>query len=175
MTNKNLERLNSWVKHPSQRGYFSYELYRAMSEDPTIYFLTADLGYRVFDAHLEDFPDRAKSIGANEQLMMGCAVGMAQEGLKPFCYSITPFLLSRGHEWIRNYINHEQAPVRLVGSGRDDSYKHDGFSHYAYDDMDIVRPFTNIQILRPNTKEDVPVMVDMMVRQDRPWYINLSR
>lgn len=162
-------------RHESQRGYFAYSLWEQMKHDKKINLLVGDLGYSMWDSVRDDFPDRFYNVGASEQLMMGCAVGMAQEGLKPFCYSITPFLLSRGHEWIRNYINHEQAPVRLVGSGRDGSYAHDGFTHHAFDDMEILRTFNNISILRPNDKIEVPDMVDRMVKEDRAWYINLAR
>jgi transketolase len=145
-----------------------------MKENKNIYLLTGDLGYAMLDSLRDDHPERFVNCGASEQAMMGMAVGLAQEGMKPFVYSITPFLLSRGHEWIRNYIDHEQAPVRLVGSGRDDDYKHDGFSHFSFDALDTLRQF-DIKVYSPTDKSEVPDMVREMVLIDRPSFISLSR
>jgi transketolase len=49
-------------------------------------------------------------------------------------YSITPFVLYRPFEWIRNYLDHEKIPVKLVGGGRDKDYGYLGFSHWAEED-----------------------------------------
>jgi transketolase C-terminal domain/subunit len=54
--------------------------------------------------------------------MMGTAVGMAMEGKIPIVYSITPFAIYRPFELIRNYLSHEQIPVKIVGGGRDKQY-----------------------------------------------------
>lgn len=162
-------------RHESMRGWFAYELYQHMVKDPDIWLVTADLGYGMFDHIRDDFPERFINTGAAEQAAMGIATGLAMEGKKPFIYSITTFLLSRPFETIRNYVNHEKVPVRLVGGGRDRDYAHDGFSHWSEDADDILGLFKNIQKLCPKEKEDIPHMVKMMVNEDRPWYINLRR
>ena len=162
-------------KHESIRGYFAYELHEQMKKNPRIRLITGDLGYKMFDAIQEDFPDRFLNTGAAEQAMVGIAVGMAQEGLVPFVYSITPFLLFRPAETIRNYIDHEQIPVRLVGSGHDKDYSHDGFSHWAHDDKKFLDLFPNIQGYWPQTKEELPDIVERMVNNDKPQYLNLRR
>ena len=82
---------------------------------------------------------------SSEQLMIGLAVGMSMEKLLPVCYSITPFLLYRPFELIRNYINHENFNVKLVGGGRDQDYGYLGFSHWAEDDESIMSNFKNIK------------------------------
>ena len=102
------------------RRDFAKKLYDAMEKDTRIFLITADLGYGVLDDIRRDFPKRAINIGSSEMLMVGIAVGLAQSGYIPVCYSITPFLLYRPFELIRNYMNYEKANVKLVGSGRDD-------------------------------------------------------
>lgn len=168
--------------HESQRGYFAYELYRYMEKDPDIWVITADLGYGMFDYIRRDFPERFLNVGAAEQTMMGVGVGLALEGKKPFVYSITPFLVYRPFETIRNYIDHEKIPVRLVGSGRDKDYEHDGFSHWSEEVSVLFQPlalpypvFENITALWPQTKEEIPGMVRQMVEVNRPLFISLSR
>jgi deoxyxylulose-5-phosphate synthase len=101
------------------RYKFAELLEQAMEKNKDIFFLTGDLGYKIFDNILEKYPDRAYTVGASEQLMMGMAVGLADSGKLPFVYSITPFLLYRPFEIIRNYVNHENCNVKMVGCGRD--------------------------------------------------------
>jgi len=161
--------------HPSQRGWFSEELYKQMKENPDIFLLTGDLGFGQFDKIRDDFPNRFINCGASEQAMMGIAVGLALKGKIPFVYSITTFLLWRAAETIRLYLNHEQIPVRLVGGGRDKDYSHDGFSHDASDAEFILKLFPNITTLWPNEKEEVPDLVKKMVKENKPWFISLKR
>ena len=87
--------------------------------------------------------------------MLGVAIGMSQEGLVPVCYSMSSFVLYRPFEFIRNYLNHEGANVKLVGSGRDQDYEHDGISHWAHDDELILRALPNIKIYKPKTLEEL--------------------
>src|SRR5690606_18557798 len=103
------------------------------------------------------------------------ACGLAREGKKVFCYSITPFLLYRPFEVIRTYINHESIPVCLVGSGRDKDYAHDGFSHDASDDKKFMKQFKNIQCEWPNSIEEMKLCVDDYLSSALPYYINLKR
>ena len=155
------------------RRDFAKKLYDAMEKDNRIFLITADLGYGVLDDIRRDFPKRAINIGSSEMLMVGIAVGLAQSGYVPVCYSITPFLLYRPFELIRNYMNYEKANVKLVGSGRDDDYAHDGISHWAGDDVDIMAALKNIQIYKPEKMTD-EVFTQFMYN-DKPSYINLSR
>tara|TARA_B110000503_G_scaffold64060_1_gene101027 strand:- start:88 stop:558 length:471 start_codon:yes stop_codon:yes gene_type:complete len=155
------------------RREFAKKLYDAMEKDDHIFLITADLGYGVLDDIRRDFPKRAINIGSSEMLMVGIAVGLAQSGYIPVCYSITPFLLYRPFELIRNYMNYEKANVKLVGSGRDDDYAHDGISHWAGDDVDIMTALKNIQIYKPEKMTD-EVFTQFMYN-DKPSYINLSR
>lgn len=169
------ERIKNWKLHPSMRGQFSFELYKAMAKDNSIWLVVGDLGWGVFDAHFQDYPDRCINTGAAETAMMGIGVGLALEGKKPFCYSITTFLLYRPFETIKLYIDYEQIPARLIGSGRDHDYHIDGISHWADDAKDILNNFKNINSLWPDTKEEISDLVKKMVKEDKPSFISLRR
>ena len=146
-----------------------------MARNRNIWLVCIDLGYKVFDAHFEKFPTRVINTGAAEQSAFDIAIGLALSGKIPFVYSITPFLLCRPFEAIRTYINHENIPVKMIGAGRDDDYEHDGFSHYAGDDREILEPFTSIKKFWPETKEEMPTLVRQAVYDKTPYYINLTR
>lgn len=168
-----LERLKNYPIHESQRGYFGKAIYEAMANDPDVYLLTGDLGFKLFDPHFEDFPSRTISCGASEQAMLGIAVGLAQEGKKPFVYTITSFFL-RAAETISLYIDHENAPVRLVGSGRDDDYKHDGYSHDCTKAQQYISS-CHIMEYYPENKEQIPDLVKRMVEKEEASFISLKR
>lgn len=159
--------------HNSQRGYFSYYLFLEMARNKNIWLLVGDLGWGVFDKHLKYFPERVKNCGASEGAMVGIAVGLAQEGKIPFVYTISSFFM-RAAETITLYLHHEGANVKLVGSGRDDDYKHDGFSHYAGMIQYFIHTL-NIEELYPDTKEEIPLLVKKMVKSTRPYFISLKR
>lgn len=163
------------MPHQSIRGFFAYELHKQMKENKNIWVVTGDLGYGMFDKIKKDYPNRFINTGAAEQSMLGIVIGLALEGKIPFVYSITPFLIYRPFETIRNYIDHERIPVRLVGSGRDKDYFKDGFSHWAEENKKVMRIFKNINSVWPKTKEEIPGLVKRMVEENVPWYINLKR
>lgn len=174
MTTK--ERLQSYPHHDSMRGVFGFELYKAMSQNPDIYLLVGDLGYGVFDSHFTDFPQKCFNVGAAEQTLLDVAVGLAYQGKIPICYSITPFLLYRGFETIRTYINRENLAVKLIGSGRDLDYAHDGYSHDARDVRKILTTsFPLLEQFWPDRKQDIPGIVEQLVRNGMPSFLSLQR
>jgi transketolase len=167
--------VNDMKIHDSQRGHFAHALWQEMSSNPDIYLVTADMGYRMLDAIRTDHPDRFINTGASEQAAMGIAVGLAIEGKIPFVYSITTFILYRPFEFIRNYVNHECIPVRIVGGGRDDDYARDGISHQALEVRQVMDLFPNIRAYWPNRKDDIPAIVREMVISPSPAFISLRR
>ena len=120
------------------RKEFASFLHDEMSYNEKIILLTGDLGYGLWDRIKIDYPDRFYNVMSSEQLMVGAATGLAMEGLIPLVYSITPFVLYRPFELLRNYLNHERIPVKLIGGGRDKDYGYLGFSHWAEEDIKIL-------------------------------------
>lgn len=157
------------------RRTFGQCLYEQMQKNDQIFLITGDLGYGLFDRHRLDFGNRFINTGAAEQTMMGVAVGLALEGKIPFVYSITPFLLYRPFETIRNYINHEKIPVKMIGSGRDKDYSHDGPSHWAEDDRRVMSNWPHINAYWPVQNEVIGDLVEKAVNHKEPYYINLKR
>jgi transketolase len=155
------------------RHQFVSCLIEEMRKNDKIFVITSDLGYGLFDNLKQEFPDRFVNIGSCEQLMIGMAVGMSYEGWIPICYSITPFAIYRPFEFIRNYLNHEMANVKIVGGGRNKDYHNLGFSHQAEDDMEIMKTFKNIQSFKPDDlSKDI---IKLFLYNGLPSYINLVR
>lgn len=113
------------------------------------------------------------NVGSSEQLMIGIAIGLAESGFIPVVYSITPFLLYRPFEMIRNYVNKENINVKLVGIGRDKDYFHDGFTHWGEDDLTIMKSFNNIKLYKPSKLTDI--LFEEFLCTSNPAYLNLTR
>lgn len=157
------------------RRLFADLIYQQMLKNKNIWVISGDLGYKMWDLVREKFPDRFINVGAAEQAMMGIAVGLALKGKIPVVYSITTFLLYRPFETIRNYINYEKIPVKLIGAGRNKDYSHDGISHWAQEDKQIMKIFKNIKSLWPEEEDNLTEIVKKMLDDKNPWYINLRR
>jgi len=171
---KKIVALTKNERFDTMRGWFAYQLHKQMLLDDSIWVVVADLGYKMFDRIREDFPERFINVGA-EQAMLGIGIGLALEGKKPFLYSITPFILYRPFETIRNYLEKEKIPVRLIAAGRGKDYLHDGQSHWAEEDRKILKIFKNISSFWPKNKQEIPGIVKEMVNKNKPFYLNLVK
>ncbi len=149
-----------------------------MRRDPRIWLITPDLGYKMLDSVFAEFPDRCHNVGAAEQLALGVAVGLADEDKIPVVYSITPFLLYRPAEWIRNYLQHENANVKLLAAGRyengTEDYSADGHTHHAGGDREFLSLFPAIRGFWPDTVADLPRVTEEWLTPG-PAYLNLRR
>ena len=152
------------------RRKFADDLYELMKKDKNIILITADIGYGMLDNIRDDFPDQFYNVGAAEMAAVNVAVGLALSGKIPVVYTITPFLIFRPMEAIRNYLDHESIPVILVGAGRGEDYKQLGFSHYATD-HEILKQFKNIEFIVPENEFDL----SEIIYSGKPTYLNLKR
>ena len=146
-----------------------------MFKDESINILLGDVGYGIFDDLRLDFPERCMNIGSSEQLMIGMAAGMCLEGARVICYSITPFLLYRPFEFIRNYMNLEEIPIKLVGSGRGQDYTRAGFTHHSDDAEDIFRQFEKIKCYFPENVTEMVESLEHFIYSDEPSFLSLRR
>lgn len=167
--------LDEKYRYNNMKGWFAYELYKQMVKNKKIWVIVGDLGYKMFDYIKRDFPNRFINTGASEQAMIGIATGLALGGKIPVVYTITPFLIYRPFETVRNYIDHESIPVKLIGTGRGNDYLDHGFCHWAPEDKKIMKVFKNIKSNWPNELKQIPSLVDKMIKSDNPWYVNLKR
>jgi transketolase len=131
------------------RKTFASTLAELAQEDPRIMLLTGDLGFKALEEFSEKFPDRFLNMGVAEQNMVGVATGLAEDGFLPFVYSISTFASMRPYEFIRNGPIHHQLPVRIVGVGGGFEYGNAGVTHFAVDDLGLMRLQPGINLIVP--------------------------
>jgi len=157
------------------RKIFAQFLLNKMQDNKNILLLTGDLGYGLFDEIRASFPDQFYNFGSSELTMVTAACGMAKESKIPYVYSITPFILFRPFEAIRNYIDHERTPVKLIGGGRDKEYGYLGFSHWGEDDVKFMNNFEIILSFKPNDDFELEETLEYSLNINLGVYINLKK
>lgn len=149
-------------------------LLQRMRNDERVIFLTGDLGFKTFEPLLEEFPERAFNVGVSEQNMIGVAAGLATQGLRPFCYSIAPFLVLRALEQIRNDLCFQNLPVVLLGNGGGLGYGLQGSSHHLLEDIAVLSSLPQMRLYFPMDRSEVHSHLNEAFVRGGPAYFRLS-
>jgi transketolase len=150
------------------RWTFQQCLYDLMKRDPRTHLLWGDVGLGLFKKHREDFPSRVLNVGVCEQSTVSMAAGMAMQGLRPICYTITPFLIERAFEQIKIDVDQMRQPVLLVGHSDDKS----GPTHQELCAATLMGLCRNIHSHFPTTN-DVLREIMFALNLDEPNFIAL--
>src|SRR3954447_24215130 len=131
-----------------------------MSAREDFVFLTGDLGYRALEPLREAMGKRFINAGVAEQNMVTVAAGLAREGLRPWVYSIAPFLYARPFEQIRNDVCLHRLPVALVGNGGGYAYGVMGATHHALEDYGALLGLPGLRAYVPAFDADLRPLFD---------------
>ena len=157
------------------RDAFVAELTQLAAVDPSVMLITGDLGFGVLDNYAAQFPEQFLNAGVAEQNMTGLACGLALEGHKVYTYSIANFTTLRPLEQIRNDICYHDADVTLVSVGGGFSYGQLGMSHFATEDLAILRALPNIKVIAPADPWETKILTRKLAIQKGPKYLRLDK
>jgi len=145
------------------------------ASDPDFVFLTGDLGFGALEPLQEALGARFVNAGIAEQNMVSVAAGLARAGLKPWAYSIAPFVYARPFEQIRNDVCLHRLPVRLVGNGGGYAYGVMGSTHHALEDYGALLCLPHMRAFVPAFGADVPEIISQLAEDKGPAYLRLGR
>ena len=154
---------------------FGKWLVEGVEKNNKILLLSGDIGFGIFDDFREKFPKNFLNCGIAEQNMIGTAAGLASNGFFPIVYTIIPFLIYRPFEFIRDLIGHQNLPVVLVGVGGGFSYDKLGYTHYAVEDISIVKTIPNFEILTPFDPVSAEKCFVEAIKNKKPTYVRLMK
>lgn len=157
------------------RKAFAETLLDLAAEDERVVLLTGDLGFTVLEPFAERFPNRFFNAGVAEQNMLGMAAGLAEAGFVPFVYSIATFVTLRPYEFFRNGAAVHNLPVRVVGVGSGVDYGHNGISHYALEDMAVMRTQPNVTVVAPADAEQARAALAATWDSPGPIYYRIGK
>ncbi len=142
---------------------------------PDFVFLTGDLGYNALEPLQKAAGPRFINAGVAEQNMVSVAAGLANRGLRPWAYSIAPFIFARPLEQIRNDVCLHDLPVMLVGNGGGYAYGVMGGSHHAIEDYGILLSLQSMRVFVPAFASDLPPIVEKLLQLKHPAYLRLGK
>jgi transketolase len=157
------------------RNAFAEEITKLAQTDARLVLLSADIGNRLFDKFKIQCPDRFYNTGVAEANTMSMAAGMASCGLRPFCYTITPFITSRCFEQIKIDVCYHKMPVVIVGTGSGLSYASLGATHHSLEDMGIMRTLPEMRVLAPADANELRSCLRSSLKADHPVYIRIGK
>jgi transketolase len=155
------------------RNVFRQSLVEA-SDRPDFVFLTGDLGFMALEPLREALGERFINAGVAEQNMVSVGAGLARAGLRPWVYSIAPFVYARPFEQIRNDVCLHRLPVVLVGNGGGYGYGVMGATHHALEDYGVMLGLPHMRAYVPAFDDDLRVQVDRLFSVPHPAYLRLG-
>jgi transketolase len=136
--------------------------------------LTGDLGFKALEPVRDALGKRFINAGVAEQNMVSLAAGLARSGLRPWAYSIAPFMYARPFEQIRNDVCLHNLPVVLVGNGGGYGYGVMGATHHAIEDYGVMLTLPHMRVFVPAFDGDLVPMFRALITTESPAYLRLG-
>jgi transketolase len=143
--------------------------------DPRVTLLTGDLGFKVLDEFRDRFPDRFLNAGVAEQNMTAMACGMALTGARAYTYSIANFPTLRCLEQLRNDVCYHRADVTVLAVGGGFSYGQLGMSHFAIEDLAILRALPEMTVVAPSDPWSGAELLRQLHARGGPAYLRIDK
>jgi len=120
-------------------------------------------------------PERFFNLGVTEASMVDVGVGMALIGKTPFVNTFAALLTLRACEQIRTCVSYANTRVKLIGGYSGVSDYKDGPTHFATNDVAVMRSLPNIAVLSPADNREAAALVPLVAEWDSPVYMRISR
>lgn len=157
------------------RNAFADEILKLALADERIVVLSGDIGNRLFDKFKAAMPARFYNCGVAEANMISLAAGLASSGLRPVCYTITPFVTTRCLEQIKLDVCYHSMPVTIVGTGSGLSYAALGSTHHSFEDLAIMRSLPGMNVLAPADAPELRSAMRWAFAQNQPAYLRIGK
>lgn len=159
-----------------QRQAYGMALADYGASNPDVVVLDADVSSSTLTKYFADrFPARFFNMGVTEASMVNVGVGLALGGAIPFVNTFAALLTLRACEQIRTCVAYARTNVKLVGgySGLSD-YK-DGPTHFATNDVALMRAMPHMVVLAPADNTEAALLVPVIAEHEGPVYMRISR
>lgn len=157
------------------RKTFANVLSEYAAKDKSIFLVTGDAGFGVFEEYQKNFPMQYINTGVNEQFMIGFSAGLALEGFNVFVYNIVPFVLYRCYEQVRNDICYQQLPVTMIGIACGLLNTLSGMTHTTPEDLTICASLPYLEVFSPCDPRETEAAVRYAVNAKNPVYIRIDK
>ena len=156
------------------RRSFYFQLTKEAEKNNNIVIICADM---FKGNNLEKFqqshPEQIYNVGIAEQNMIGIAAGMAKVGLNVFAVAFSTFISTRCFDQVRVNLGYMNLPIKLVGRGSGLGNNVAGPTHYAVEDIALLRTIPNMTVVVPADALEAVKIAEAAVNSKNPMYIRL--
>lgn len=166
--------IKTWSEIGSRGAFGKAMLYLGETMDD-LAVITADLSdaSRVTEFR-KRYPDKFYNVGIAEQNMVGIASGLALAGKTVFATTFAAFASMRCCEQLRTDMCYQKANVKLIGVDSGIVMGTLGNTHYAIEDISIVRGMPNLVILSPADGLEIVKATIAAALYKGPVYLRLT-
>lgn len=107
--------------------------------------------------------------------MVGIAAGLAHEGMRPYTYTFAAFHSMRSCEQVRTDVFYNELNVKVIGTHCGVSTGFAGSTHFALEDIGIIRSIPKSIVLVPADPVSAEKTVDVAYGCEQGMYIRLDR
>lgn len=174
MSNISLETLQEWSKL-GHRTSFGESIVLLGRERKDVVLISADITPTARLVNFQkEFPDRFFNTGIAEQNLIGFTAGLAKEGLMPFAVTIAAFVPMRCAEQVRSSLAYMELNARVVGIEAGCRFGPLGNTHFAMDDIAVMRAIPNFTVICPADAHEIYKTVFAVADYDGPVHIRLT-
>lgn len=142
--------------------------------DDKIMVLSADMSSPVgLDKFKTTFPDQFLNLGIAEQNMIGVGAGLASEGYNVITEAQACFITMRSYEQIRQFLGYMGNKQVVVGFASGFSLTYMGNTHYALEDIALMRTVPDMNIVAPCDALQAMKALDAALKSNHSTYIRL--
>ena len=168
------ETLQEWSKL-GHRNAMSASLEMLAAENADVCVLTADLTPTArLTGFKEKYPDRFFDLGIAEQNLIDFTAGLAVEGLVPFAVGLAAIVPMRCAEQMRVALGYMKLNAKVISIEAGVRFGPLGNTHYAMDDIAVVRAIPNFTIICPSDPHQIYKAIQASYELDGPVYIRLT-
>lgn len=146
-----------------------------MHEQYPLKVLSADMSVPAgLDRYKNAYPGDFYNVGIAEQNLLGVSAGLASEGFKVVAEAQAAFITMRCFEQVRQYMGYMQFPIVTVGINAGFALTYFGNTHYAIEDISLMRSIPNMTVLSPADAGEAVKCFEAALALNKPCYIRLT-
>lgn len=142
-----------------------------MDKNDRVVVLLGDIGVFAFKEVMEKYPTRCYNIGILEQSMVSVAAGLGMSGLIPIVHTISPFLVARAYEQIRDDFGFQGLIGTLIGVDVYATSPNLGLTHSCPEDTALMSFVPGMKTFTP----DSPSQFDTLLKENYAKSLNYFR
>lgn len=159
----------------SIRQEFADTMLEVGLKDPNLVVLIGDISHFILQPFAKACPGRFYNIGICEPTIVNMASGLSRMGFFPVVHTISPFIVERSFEQIKDDFGYQKIGVNLVTVGSAFDYSDLGATHHTYGDFALIKTVSGSQIVYPGTTVEFNTLFKQTYNNGKLTYFRLPK